>query len=165
MNPMKKKLPRPRIQRAFVRWFRENHTRFAVPVRLSKITAIGILLTFPQHPDCLSAWLSRWSLSASVDWRGMCWDLLISLDSCPEPVPGGYRCRLNMKFVESWPTREAVWRNNLFEPFLWWVNNMLAHSRKVTLYGRPGESTWASLGLENDSSSESISPWRNISFS
>ena len=91
--------------------------------------------------------------------------MLISLDSCPEPVPGGYRCRLNLDFVEIWPTREAVWRNNLFEPFLWWVNNKLAQSCKLSLYGRPGESTWALLGHENDSTSESASPWMNIPFS
>ncbi len=85
---MKKKLPRPRIQRAFVRWFRESHNRFAVPVRLTKISAEGILLNFPNHPDCLSVWLSRWGFNVSVDWRGVNWDRLISLDACPEPVPG-----------------------------------------------------------------------------
>lgn len=162
---MNKKLPRPRIQRAFVRWFRENRSRFAIPVRMTKITAAGILRTLPDHPDCVSAWLSRFELFVRADWNGVWWDRLIDLDTWPQPVPSGYRCTSCMDFVRNWPTREALWQEHLFDPFLLWVNEELAHSSQVLLYGRPGEITWARLGHENDSSSESTSLWMSIPFS
>ena len=165
MHKKYQQLPRPRIQRAFVRWFRENRSRFAVPVRLTKITTAGILLTFPDHPDCLCAWLSRFELLVSVNWKGVCWDRLIDLDAWPEPVPSGYRCALCMDFVRIWPTREAIWQDHLFDPFLLWVNEKLAHSSQLLLYGRPGETTWAKLVDANDSSPESASLWMSIPFS
>lgn len=165
MHKKYQKLPRPRIQRAFVRWFREKHSRFAVPVRMTKITAAGILLTFPDHPDCLFAWLTRFELSVNVDWKGSCWDRLIDFDAWPEPVSGGYRYALCMDFARIWPTREAIWRDHLFDPFLLWVNEKLAHSFQVLLYGKPGETTWAKLVDENYSSPESASLWLSISFS
>jgi len=148
MNEKDQHLPRPRIQRAFVRWFRENRARFAVPVRLTKITARGIELNFPSHPDCLSVWLSRSELDVFVEWKGDCWDMLISLDCAPEPVPGGYRCALCTESVTIWPTREALWCDHLFEPFLTWVNERLAPACWLSLYslhGRPDDTTWAAL--------------------
>jgi len=161
---MSKKLPRPRIQRAFVRWFRENHTRFAVPVRLSKITAKGILLNFPNHSDCLSVWLSSWNLSVHVEWQGVNWDMLISLDANPEPVPGGYRCRCCSESDRVWPNRESLWADHLFEPFLSWVNERLAHACQLSLYGKPGDSTWAELIDEQDDLPEPGSFWMSIPF-
>lgn len=161
---MKQKPPRPRIQRAFVRWFRENHNRFAVPVRLTKITGKGILLNFPKHPDCLSVWLSRWDLSVHVTWQEVWWDMLISLDAFPEQVPGGYRCRLHLNFDEIWPTREALWRHDLFEPFLAWVNEQLAQAYQLSLYGKPGSSTWALLVDGQDDDPEPASFWVRIPF-
>lgn len=166
MNPMNKKLPRPRIQRAFVRWFRENSSRFAVTVRMTKITAAGILLTFPDHPDCVSAWLSQFGLFVRVDWNGVWWDRLIDFDTSPVPVPasGCYRCDFCVDSVRIWPTREALWQDHLFDPFLSWVNEELAHSSQVLLYGKPDEITWARLGHENDSSPKSASLWMSIPF-
>lgn len=125
-------------------------TRFAVSVRLSKITGKGIVLNFPNHPDCLSVWLSRWDLSVHVKSQEVDWDMLISLDSCPEPVPGGYWCGWNRDSVEISPTREALWCHDLFEPFLSWVNERLAHACQLSLYGKPDDSTWAELIDEQD---------------
>jgi hypothetical protein len=50
-------LPRrsPRYQRAFVRWFQANHSRFLVPVNLKKINAKTVIVQFTklvQHPFC-----------------------------------------------------------------------------------------------------------------
>ena len=164
MNSKNRHLPRPRIQRAFVRWFRENHNHFAVPVRLTKITTKGILLNFPDHPDCLTVWLSRWDLSVHVTWQDLGWDMLISLDACPEPVPGGYRCRLNLNFVEIWPNRETLWCHDFFEPFLAWVNKRLAHACQLSLYGKPDSSTWAELIDAQDDFPEPASFWMRIPF-
>jgi hypothetical protein len=45
----------------------------------------------------------------------------------------------------TWPTREALWQDQLFEPFLKWVNERLAPATWLRLYGTKG-GTWAKLG-------------------
>ena len=87
-----KRLPRPRIQRAFVRWFNENRTRFAVPVRLTKITAKGIELHFYGYPECLSVWLSSDGIGVHVEWQGEYWDALLDMDIYLCHTPDGYKC-------------------------------------------------------------------------
>jgi hypothetical protein len=139
-------LPRPRIQRAFVQWFRENRYRFNVSVRLGKISRSGIELNFPNHSKCLSAWLSGSGLEVFVDWQGLSWDRLISMDCMPVPVPGGYRCAWCLEFVSVRPSREALWREHLFEPLMSWVNDQIAPASHLLLFGRAGDATWAELG-------------------
>jgi hypothetical protein len=145
MSKLSRYYPRPRIQRAFMMWFRESRSRSIVPLQITEVNHSGIGLKFPSHPDCLSVGLSRFDLSVYVDWEGIGWDMLISLDAIPERVPGGYRSVLNTDLEQVLPTREAVWRNDLFEPFLSWVNNELAIATALRLYGQRGESTWAIL--------------------
>lgn len=145
MKRNKQHLPRPRLQRAFVLWFRENRARFAVPVRLTRISAAGILLTFPDKPECLSVWLSRWDLSVNVDWQGVTWDTLLSLDASPELTAVGYRCSFCEVNDKTWPTREALWIDHLFEPFLAWVNECLAGATSIQFFGTRDSVTCAKL--------------------
>ena len=162
MSKLSRHRPRPRIQRAFVLWLRENRSRFFVPIQITEVNHSGIGLKFPNYPDCLSVGLSRFDLSVYVEWHGIGWDMLISLDAVPERVPGGYRSVLNTDLEAVFPTREAVWRNDLFEPFLSWVNNKLACATALRLYGQRGESTWAVLFDEMDELQESRSCMVNI---
>ena len=145
MNGKHRHLPRPRIQRAFVLWFRENRARFKVPVRLTTVTHAGIMLNFPSHTECLCVLLSRGDLSVHVKWQGVAWDMLISLDAWPEPVNGGYRCSLCLGEIEIWPTREAIWIDHLFEAFLSWVNECLATADTLRIFGERGSFTSAEL--------------------
>ena len=145
MSKLSRYHPRPRIQRAFLSWFRENRSRFIVPIQITKVSHKGIGLKFPDHPDCLLVWLSRFGLNVHVQWQGIWWDMLISLDSCPHPGPGGYRCPLTIDSVEIWPTREDLWRAQLFEMFLSWANDKFARSDSLALYGEPNSLSWASL--------------------
>ncbi len=147
--------PRPRIQRVFVRWFKENRNRFNVQIQLTQITDKGVELHFPQYRDILSVWLSRWDLSVCVDWQGEIWDMLISLDAAPESSPTGYRCKLCENAHSTWPSREGLWRDHLFEPFLAWVNEHLAPATWLKLYGTEGGGIrWARLGSHQNVSSD-----------
>jgi hypothetical protein len=142
-----RRLPRPRIQRAFVRWLKDNRHRFKVPIQITQITDKGIELHFPQHPDVFSIWLSRWDLSVCVDWQGETWDMLISLDAIPASTPMGYRCTLCENTNINWTSREALWQDHLFAPLLDWVNKTLAPATTLRLYGTRDEGcTWAVLG-------------------
>ena len=145
-----KHLPRPRIQRAFVHWLNENWTRFAVPVRLPKISARGVEVNFLSYPDCLNVQLSNHDLAVQVKWQGDSWDRLIDLDVLPCHAPDGYKCRCcyveHGESVSIFPSREALWKDHLFEPFLKWVNEELALARwlRVSCTG-DRETTWAQL--------------------
>ncbi|MDP2805775.1 MAG: hypothetical protein Q8O24_07510 [Gallionellaceae bacterium] len=146
----KKRLLRPRIQRAFVRWFNENRTRFEVPIRLTRITANGVELRFQNYPDCLSVRLSSKELNVHVKWQGQWWDMLISLDAWVFHTPGGYKCNCCWDDSEEpatiFPSREALWQDHLFDPFLKWVNEKLAPARWLQISGAgDGGCTWAQL--------------------
>ena len=79
MTKTQRNLPHPRIQRAFVRWFRENRFRFTLPVDLAEINTAVIQINFPKHLDCISACLSSSDLYVSVDCEGQYWDLQVRL--------------------------------------------------------------------------------------
>ena len=123
-------LPRPRNQRAFVSWLAENYTRFSVSVRICRITAKSVTLIFPGYPTCLSVSLCAHSLNVNINWQGVNWDMLISLDAYITRTAGGYQCQLCMaedtESSQFFPSREALWTDHLYEPFLKWVNEQLA---------------------------------------
>lgn len=145
----KQHLRRPRIQRAFERWFKINNGRFTVPIRVTKVSSKGIELRFINYPDCLSVWLSRDGLSVHVDWREHWWDMLIDMDTYIKRTYDGYKCEWCLaedgKSATLFSSPEALWRDHLFKPFLDWVNEKLAPARWLQISGTAGGSTWARL--------------------
>lgn len=144
----RKRLPRPRIQRAFVCWFNENRGRFNTSVRVGRVSARLVELHFPGYPACLSACLSPDELNVYVTWQGECWDLLSSLEASPFHTAQGWKCRQcvieNADSARLFPSRESLWQDHLFEPFLRWVNEELAPARWLQVSRTQG-ATWAEL--------------------
>lgn len=154
-----KRLPRPQIQRAFVSWLNERQSCFRVGIRISKITAKGVELVFKGYPDCLSVWLTRSELGVHVEWQGVYWDCLIDLDASPFHTLGGYQCgRCEHEEGVSgmiFTSREALWKDHLFEPFLKWVNEKLAPARWLGIFRMSDEgATWAELMREESAMAE-----------
>jgi hypothetical protein len=150
----KQHLRRPRIQRAFEHWFKNNNTRFAVPVFVTKISGKGIELRFQNYPDCLSVWLGLFSLSVHVNWQGHWWDMLMDLDASIITTHDGYKCELCLfqhgNSAKIFPSKEALWQDHLFEPFLQWVNEDLAPARWLQISGFASGSTSARLIRNNN---------------
>jgi hypothetical protein len=145
-----KYLPHDCIQRAFLRWFNENYTIFKVPIRLARISAKGAKLNFHNFPDCLSIWLANDALRVAVEWQGEPWDVLFDSDLYPCQTPDGFKCTLcepdEGESAAFFPTREALWLDHLFEPFLKWVNGKLASARWLRISSINDRScTWAEL--------------------
>ncbi len=143
-------VPRPRIQRAFVRWLRGSRARFVVPVCLTKISKRNVELHFLNYPDCLSVSLSRDEINVHVNWLGDFWDMLVSLDVHAFRTQGGYKCEFcKHDYGESialFTSREALWQDHLFDPFLKWVNEELALARWLQMsVVANGGTTWAKL--------------------
>jgi len=69
----------------------------------------------------------------------------VFFESLPEAVSDGYICRLCASDERiTYPSREALWIDQDFEPFLEWVNTELTPTRWLALY-EANSSTWAEL--------------------
>lgn len=140
------KLPRPRIQRAFVHWLRANASRFAVPVKIIRCQHRCMDIALEHLNPCLEIFLT-WEIGVGVTWQGTFWDYLTSFEAAPIHTPQGYVCDLcEPEGRDVYTSREALWIDHLFEPFLTWVNEELVPARWLALYGSIDfGATWAKL--------------------
>lgn len=137
---------RRRAHKAFIRWYAENEPRFAIRLAVIKRTDVTIFMGFRGISGIINAALTDDEISVSVDWNGTCWDHLRFFETFPERVAGGYACRLCDKDTRPiFPRREALWRAEVFEAFLEWVNEELANAVAVSISGTPDRTTWAKL--------------------
>jgi hypothetical protein len=76
------------------------------------------------------------------------WDQLLWLYADEEPGPGGVGWVDDSVYPEYriiHPTREALWRTNVFEDFMTWINEDLAHATHLAIWGSADDATWARL--------------------
>jgi hypothetical protein len=149
----RRKLPRPRIQRAFALWFDEAATHLTVPVRLGRRTDQYWEMTFGgETTPVLSACLHSYGIDVEAHWQNVLWDLVLSLDAAPERMSTGYVNMFTLpEYRMPYATREAFWRGEVFEPFASWVNDTLASAHAVGLWGSEGSgATWAKLLAPKD---------------
>lgn len=127
---------RPRVQRAFFAWYRENRLGFAVMLRISKRSDRLIHIAFEGVTPMIVAHIDRQGASVDVECDGAWFDRLVDLDVAPQRVQNGYRCSLCEAEAgkrEPLPTLEALWIDHLFEPFRCWVNDRLASAHSLQL--------------------------------
>ncbi len=141
---------RPRIQRAFLAWLAKVEGRSAVPLFVQKRTDRLIEIGLGKFEPHLVAYLKRGGIDVAVDWDGACWDFLWDEITAPLNVTGGYACGAwGCTEPSVFSTREAYWREHLFEPFLDWLNDKLAAAQALGLYRVDG-CTWAKLLFEEE---------------
>lgn len=166
MNNLKKPLKvRRRFHRAFFQWLHKNQYRFLTPpFRLIERTDRYISFTIEGLNPALSFGLSTWELGVHVDWQGSYWDSLIFFETWPISVSGNYLCALcKPEYIETFASREALWFDHTFEPFLEWVNAELTQKHWLTLDCSPKSSTWAHLESEpNPQSALNVPVWQTI---
>ncbi len=159
---MKSRFPKIRrhIQRAFLTWYAEQQAHFPLPLQYLRrkdnaieFSALGL------HP-ALGFSLTSWEMNVYVEWQGVFWDFLISLEAVPYHSVNGYFCDLCK--VDSrvlFPSREAVWQDHLFDPFLKWLNDTLLPAKWLGLYGGVEQGcTWAELLTEPDPKATEVLP-------
>jgi hypothetical protein len=134
-----------RFQRVFLTWLEELRERLAVPVTVLDRSSDMLDLDFGDAAPMLGVSISSDEIMVSAEWKGDCVDLLFDAEVEVSRVPGGYVCGLcEPEKREVFPTRDALWRDHLFEPFLRWVNENLAPARFLGLW-RWGGMTAATL--------------------
>lgn len=150
-KPAERPLPpgSPRFLHCFLKWFKENQGRFAIPVSVKKIRFDGIELSFPSTTGCIQAHVhSRgggWDeIIVWARWKNN-WDIIHESEASALATDNGYTCELCEGPHELFPTLEALWVSHVFDlQFLAWVNEKLAKSHSITFIGNRG---WFSAEL------------------
>jgi hypothetical protein len=70
-----------------------------------------------------------------------------AMDAHPVRTANGYICRECLpEEGNAFSSREALWKNHLFEPLLEWINDELATAKALGIYATSDRSgTWAKL--------------------
>ncbi len=134
--------PRRALHRAFARFLAQNRSRSAVEVHLTERTDEVWNFTFDGVTSLVSGWINTFEITVAVKWDGACWDLIFDSDAHPVRITDGYVCRI-CRPSALFPSREALWTDHLFEPFLAWINGTLALSPWLELTGDAGDGVWS----------------------
>jgi hypothetical protein len=144
--------PRRALHRAFFRWLRQYSLSFSIPLAIGRRTDAAIEFSFRGMNPVIKGAVVRDGLFVSVEWNGKLWDFLVDYDAVPrrqlaQPRPGrlGFYCMLcRQDDRKTYASRYQLWCDEVFKPFLSWVNGDLAHARQLGIHGRHG-SSWAEL--------------------
>lgn len=139
---------RHRLHKAFLHWFAENRHRFTLELKIEKRLDDWIEFTFvgidPAIRACLSA--HNQEMEVRFEPKGTEWDFIGEFWAWASPVPGGY---IDTSLLDNCrqlrPSRKAIWEHGIFEEFLTWVNDTLAHAHWAELTGEPGRWSRARL--------------------
>ena len=137
---------------AFLAWLGEASGRLALPFSLDTATPSCSGL----HPALEITLDKQTNINVYVQWRGVCWDILTSMDvyAKPEPDASGWRNSLLIPEARHLHlTREACWRQDGFEWLLRWLNDDLATATHLALCGGGdcyGKGDWTSAHLVRD---------------
>lgn len=151
---MGKERPMTATVASFLRWHDGSKERFAIPLAGMRRHRRGISVGFALPRGGLSMTLSGDELVLLVDnplSPGDVWDLLMEFDAAPTAVQDGWVCQRCIDNTDPdkpiprvYPSRDALLRDHVFEPFLAWVNESLAKAEAIGLYEEHG-GTWAKL--------------------
>lgn len=135
---------------AFLTWLRAAPGRFALPASASTVSpSCTDLRIRGVHPAISIVLMDEWDIGVGVEWDGVFWDMLLSLNLDAQLAPDGagwVNLDLDREFQVVHPTREALWRADGFEWLLDWVNQDLARATHLALWcDGGGGCTWAQL--------------------
>jgi hypothetical protein len=138
-------MPKNFVRKTFERWLARQHAAFTHPPYLVLQRKEYFLLRFAGLTPALQCYISTWgSIEIRVMYQRTLWDILTDFDiSARRTGTGQYYCGLCTP-REMFPSREALWVQHSFAPFLAWTNEHLHTEQWLCLLGRTGVS-WAVL--------------------
>lgn len=145
----RKKQPRPRIQRHFLDWLKTNQSRLAIPLSLQSRTDRQMTFSLVGLTPAIEVTLTD-EIGIHVIREKEWWDALLFFEAWPVKKEAGFICQYcEPEFIVPYPSREALWTDHMFEPFLDWVNETLAKMRWLSLsQTEDGGGRWADLHTE-----------------
>ena len=149
---------RRRIQRAFLAWYAKHQDTLPLPLQHVRRKDDYLAFTLTGLHPAITFGLT-WELVVYVEWQGICWDLLASFESWPRHSADGYYCELCKPEARTlFHSRKALWQDQVFDPFLQWLNESLLPSRFLGLYTVGRASTYAKLLIEPDPEAYRVLP-------
>jgi len=104
---------------AFLAWLRETSGRFVLPVSAHATSTSQTELHVPGlHPALDIVLQDDTDINVFVTWKGVCWDILASMDVYAELAADGFGWRNELLIPEAkrlHPTQEVCWREDGFE--------------------------------------------------
>jgi hypothetical protein len=137
---------RRRFHKAFFKWYAANEQKFSIKLELLKRTDRSLDVGFCNISRVVKTYVGDTDIAIPIDWNDAFWDIIQWFEARPKRVPGGYVCDLCPEGNRPvYSSREEIWRIEIFERFLTWVNNDLAKAESVFVSGNPNSMTWARL--------------------
>lgn len=137
---------RRRFHEVFFQWYAAHEEKFAIKLELLKRTDRGLDIGFCKIDRIVTAVFTDSEIAINVDWQDTFWDVIQWFEAPPKKVPGGYVCDLCPQDDRPvFSSREDLWNDHIFEPFLAWVNDDLATAEAISLSGTPDRITSARL--------------------
>ena len=137
------------FRQAFLDWLRVEAGRFAFPVSVGTVTpSCTELRIHGIHKAIYVSLHDHCEINVGVEWDGVGWDLLLWLDAYEKPGPEGVgwvNDLLLPEFQVVHPTREDLWRADVFDELLTWINRDLADATHLAMWGSTDSATWARL--------------------
>ena len=140
---------------AFIEWVEAENPLLAVPISVGKRTRAGIHFSFVGYPPEISGWIGGSNLCVSGNHDDDCWDLIFDDDCVAEKSGDGFFCALCLPEAQKvFPSKDALWREHVFERFGAWISTELATATGL-VFCAMGGATWAYL-VEDDVDQENI---------
>lgn len=141
----------PPIQRAFSVWLDEVRADLPVPLVVKRRTDEAVSFAIGDTWPILAGRLNGYELEVYVKYADVSWDIIISLWVVVQRTPEGYVCSACLPGHQKlYPTRDALWRGELFELFRDWLTTDFAPATHLGLFhSEKGGATWAKL-LKSD---------------
>lgn len=139
----------PKKHHLFLHWLKSNRLRFPFEPQILAVSRRSVRGQFIGVTSAIQFVLTQSGIVISAQWTGQCWDLISEFDVAERQTDQGYYNGLVLaEWITYYPTREALWRLESFEPFLTWCHKTLAISQFLALYEYTG-ATWTRL-LKNE---------------
>jgi len=130
---------------AFIEWIEARTPNLAAQISIDKRTRRGIQFSFVGYPPEISGWIGRSNLCVSASHDGECWDLIFDDDCVAEQSGDGFFCSVYLpEYQKVFPSKDALWRESVFEQFGDWINMELATATGL-VFCATGGATWAYL--------------------
>lgn len=139
-------MPRNFIQRSFTHWLAENRQHFCRRPMVVKYRKGNIDFLLEGAPLGIRVSITRMGASVVYEEDGVVLDTLADFDIVEQHERDGiYRCKLCVMFsdadAKTYASRNLLWRGEVFEPLLEWVNQKFCRDVWVDVWRSDGGST------------------------
>lgn len=138
------------IHRDFIRWYSQHANEFGMPLKYLKRTDTALDMSFEGLNDLLviSLYANNNEIGVHLELNDDWVNSLILFESYPKKVTDGYICSLCLPEAKKlFASREAIWLDHLYEPFLTWVNETLIPAQWLIIQGKLSKDDWSTVNI------------------